>query len=480
MKGIWGIIFIGCFYAFATLNVANAWNCEDFTNKTECETPEHYGCIYLSNSSGCTDCGTDSYRDKKSDGSYECKTCPEGFETPDRSQDGIKSCYRECKPELDAYDLTGPSWSDPAGVSTMYGKRYYNSDDNTCTHLSCKANFVLRKANTDEGEPIAFDGKYYCFACPSTHPNSEPGEHASTENAALARCYNDCTANLPTVEHSEKVEPNKLYYPDTTCKYNVECKTGNANGCSMVGYSAVNNGTAYPSCKPLVSGTDGCISQGLSGRAFYTYNGNTQSVQGCFIHTDNCDRTTHQFNGKKNCNAERDYGTCMPIEKDCKEESTYTQTCQNTFSSSSVRVDGKIQLNNNGFYTIDNNCRCVRTDDITAESGEKIGKVEYYYKYTSYGTKLETTHEKKEVISCIVGYCANDDDDTCRKTELGFYHDNDTSKECQACPSKSTTSSEGATTKDDCYFTSGTVFLDDNGTFTIPNMSTVKVYWGTP
>ena len=481
MKGIWGIIFIGCFYAFATLNVANAVDCSTFTTKETCETDANTGCIYYVSLSKCDDCGPNSYRDKKSDGSYECKTCPEGFETPDRSQDGINSCYRKCKPgdPISTGINKEAEWHAQDGVEEQWGK-YYSDGTSTCTVARCLPGY-LRLQSTEICNEFG-SSALFCMKCPDGYPNTDKndGYSACSENLyekARTQCYSN-TCPSKSVDNSTSVKTNKLYYPNTTCTYNVTCKDSDANGCSRIGYSVIKNDTANPSCVPMVA--DCKTDNGTDGKKFVTgFSGSSPVYTQCLTPRSNCNEDTHQFAGNRSCDTLYDYGTCMPKEIDCKTYSAYTQTCQNTFSSSSVRVDGKIQLNNYGYYTIDNNCRCVRTDDIV-ESDKPIGKIEYYYKFKRNGNQLEDVPETIEVISCIKGYCAKDYEDTCSKASEGFYHDNDTSKECQACPSKSTTSSEGATSKNDCHFTSGTVFLDDNGTFTIPNMSTVKVYWGTP
>ena len=103
MKGIWGILFIGCFYAFATFNVASAVDCSTFTTQETCETDANTGCVYFTNTGRCKSCGEDTYRYKKDDGTYDCAACTNG-----PSIDG-----KECGADDAACQYTGNNGDSP-------------------------------------------------------------------------------------------------------------------------------------------------------------------------------------------------------------------------------------------------------------------------------------------------------------------------------------------------------------------------------
>lgn len=157
MKGMWRILFIGCFYAFATFNVANAVDCSTFTTRETCETDANYGCIY-SSTSGCNDCGNKSYRYKKDDGTYDCKQCTNGPTIDDKAcgADGA-----DCQYTGNNGDSPNCPWT-----LTCADNTYWKSDGQKC--VACDEHYTAPEV------VVRFDGTNYTYTVNGTDKTTAP------------------------------------------------------------------------------------------------------------------------------------------------------------------------------------------------------------------------------------------------------------------------------------------------------------------
>ena len=301
---------------------------------------------------------------------------------------------------------------------------------------------------------------YQCEPCPSSYPLSDAG---SGEIEDIKVCYKTCDEEGGWPDRPDNVdngkwapEEDKAYY-DTTCQYKLECN-GYDKPCE--GFHPDPN-DPNGSC---ISNEQECEGGNGSGFKYWVFDATgTSEYSKCYITT--CNEGYHLKESDQYI-CEKPYGECVSNTAEC---ASLLKNCAGT-------ITGNAEWNGTGWNY--DNCRC-ETDNGPIENGTGSSSCPWNSDEGNWSTDCET-----DVTACDVGYCEHKDKTgSCAAARPGWYHDNDTSAECQPCPAGMT--SDG-TNKDNiadsiekCGIRTGpkgTRFCDSNGCFTLPGNGELIYY----
>lgn len=301
-------------------------------------------------------------------------------------------------------------------------------------------------------------GENACQQCPESHPKSEEG--STSQNSCYTTCENkpDFKNGTWTPDNTKPNYPNACSWTNTN---NITCNDeSNCNGFHKSGNECVSN--KQPCNK-------------YHGTGYNIWNGSKFSTT-CYL--TQCDEDYHGENvntiNPNTCN-ENYYKDCASNRGECKDK----------FSCAGGTVTGSYSWVND--YRFDD-CKCTINHSIPDDGHGKEDKT-CPLKSGSKPNKYEWDTENctTTVTSCDIGYCLKPNDtnaNSCDPAPRGYYHSSSDTKDCQSCPAGST--SNGTTTTDDkttlassksdCHIvrgTSGTVFCDGDGCFTLPGSGNI-------
>ena len=273
-------------------------------------------------------------------------------------------------------------------------------------------------------------------------------------------CYKICE-EIEITNGKWVPKEDKAYY-DSTCEYDLECN----------GYDKPCDGFHPDPNDPNGS----CISnkqecEGGNGSGFKYWVFNATAGTGAYVNNGQCFLTA--------CN--EGYHLLVNDTNDC--DDTYGECVSNTAECASLlkncdkgTITGNAEWNGTGWNY--DNCRC-ETDNARIDNGFGARSCPWDSDEGNWSTDCET-----DVTACDVGYCEHKDKTgSCAAARPGWYHDNDTSAECQPCPAGMT--SDG-TNKDNIADSiekcgmrtgpNGTRFCDMYGCFTLPGNGELIYY----
>lgn len=366
-------------------------------------------------------------------------------------------------------------------------------------------------------------GKYVdsgsCQSCPTKTVTTPSGEKKSYNYTSCpgatskAKCYYNCDAyctsmttthgtwSLDTSQYSGGsmvFKPTAAAYWDddlvTKCKCKLTCKNANdycsndgenPNGYHITG--SYYNGKIKSTCTP--NWTKYTSDDGDTGFRQW----DTSKLGWSDPYVTDCVEGHRHFKPQSGglptkCN--RKYGTCESDIQNC--DADFLEKCQvdyygatkNTLVAAhgSIFTTGAGKLYWDGDETTDKwqvsgGCKCkaenvpIKECDDSTNKCTKIGEKTVVLSYTGNGRKRTAWGDAvTTVTSCIKGYYKPTNQNTCVKTEPGYYSDSDTSLKQTPCPAGST-SNAGATAKTQCYMkggSGGTLFCDKHGCFNLP------------
>ena len=305
---------------------------------------------------------------------------------------------------------------------------------------------------------------YQCEPCPSSYPLSDAG---GGEIEDIKVCYKTCDEeggwpdrpdNVDNGKWVPKPNEDKAYY-NTTCQYNLECN-GYDKPCEGFHPDANNE-----SC---INNEQVCEVETGSGFKYWVFDASTSTGEysECYITT--CNEGYHLETASDQSFCGIQYGECVSNTAEC---ASLLKNCGGT-------ITGNAEWNGTGWNY--DNCRC-ETDNGPIENGTGSSSCPWNSDEGNWSTDCE-----RDVVTCHVGYCEHKDyPGSCAAARPGWYHDNDTSAECQPCPAGMTSdgtdkeNNKIADSIEKCGMRTGphgTRFCDSNGCFTLPGNGELIYY----
>ena len=243
-----------------------------------------------------------------------------------------------------------------------------------------------------------------------------------------------------------------------TCGPNNYCDGEKATKCPEGFPNSAQGAKSAEECYKECQVTDGGTAVG-SGKQY------NKTGAKCEISPESCtDGYTYVKNAPTDKANEFD-GYCLKTTEECKtllKSQSCTVTAQGS-NGTTGSVNGNATIDaNTGTYNY-TTCACVLTNRHDSNTGSHYTDS---YKYNTDGT-VGNTHTST-LTACDAGYCPQNNNRSCTKASLGYYHDNSNDLNCQPCPAGQTTLSTGSTSKSNCQYTSETQFCDDNGCISFP------------
>ena len=278
-------------------------------------------------------------------------------------------------------------------------------------------------------------------------------------------CYKICE-EIEITNGKWAPEKDKAYYDDA-CQYKLECN----------GYDKPCDGF-HPDDqnKSCIANKQECTGGNGSGFKYWVFNATAGT--GAYVNQGQCFLTA--------CN--EGYHLLVNATNDC--DDTYGECVSNTAECASLlkncdkgTITGNAEWNGTGWNY--DNCRCeTENGEIAHGTGSISCPWESGEGDDTKWSESETDCIIRDVAKCDVGYCEHKDyPGSCAAARPGWYHDNDTSAECQPCPAGMT--SDG-TNKDNiadsiekCGMRTGphgTRFCDSHGCFTLPGNGELIYY----
>ena len=313
---------------------------------------------------------------------------------------------------------------------------------------------------------------YQCEPCPSSYPLSDAG---GGEIEDIKVCYKTCDEEGGWPDRPDNVDnghwvpkPNedKAYY-NNTCEYDLECDYY-TDYCKGFHPDDQN--------KSCIANKQECT--GGNGRGFKYWMFDKNAGTGAYVNNGQCFLTACKEgyhlkeSGQYIC--EKPYGECVSNTAEC---ASLLKNCDKG------TITGNAEWNGTGWDY--DNCRC-ETDNGEIDHG--TGSISCPWES---GEGDDTKWSKtdciiRDVAKCDVGYCEHKDHPgSCAAARPGWYHDNDTSAECQPCPAGMTSDGTDELNKkiadsiEKCGMRTGpngTRFCDSYGCFTLPGNGELIYY----
>ena len=297
----------------------------------------------------------------------------------------------------------------------------------TCGNTECVAGEycgIFGSAGTSECLPCAdlSNGQY-------THSDVDDDPAKGT-----GVCYKICE-EIEITNGKWVPEADKAYY-NSACEYKLGC---NDYDKPCYGFHPDDNNE---SC---ISNEQDCSDETGDGFKYWLFNATgTSEYSKCYITT--CKAGYHlKESGQYIC--EKPYGECV----------SNTAKCASLLKNCDGTITGNAEWNDAGWDY--DNCRC-ETDNgpIDHGTGSSSCPWESGEGDDTKWSESETDCIIRDVTACDVGYCEHKDyPGSCAAARPGWYHDNDTSAECQPCPA-------------------GMIFCDSRGCFTLPGNGELIYY----
>ena len=254
----------------------------------------------------------------------------------------------------------------------------------------------------------------------------------------------------------------KAYY-NSACKYTLKCNglTDYCDGYHPYPDPDDPNGSCIPN-------KQGC--EGGNGRGYKYWMFNADAGTGTYFNNGQCFLTTCEEgyhlkeSGQYIC--EKPYGECV----------SNTAKCASLLKKCDGTITGDAEWNGTGWNY--NDCRC-ETDNGPIDHGTGSSSCPWDSDEGDWSTDCEN-----DVVTCDVGYCEHEKNPgSCAAARPGWYHDNNTSAECQPCPagmtSDGTVGNNVADSIEKCGMRTGpngTIFCDSRGCFTLPGNGELIYY----
>ena len=317
----------------------------------------------------------------------------------------------------------------------------------TCGNTECVAGEYCTNYGADNAPT--------CLLCKSLYPQGEYPHSDVDDDPAKGTgvCYKICE-EIEITNGKWAPEKDKAYY-NTTCQYNLKCN-GYDKPCDGFHPDANNE-----SC---INNEQVCEVETGSGFKYWVFDATgTSEYSQCYITT--CKEGYHLKESDQYI-CTKPYGECVSNTAEC---ASLLKNCGGT-------ITGNAEWNGTGWNY--DNCRC-ETDNGPIENGTGSSSCPWDSDEGDWSTDCE-----RDVVTCHVGYCEHKDHPgSCAAARPGWYHDNDTSAECQPCPAGMT--SDG-TNKDNIADSiekcgmrtgpNGTRFCDSYGCFTLPGNGELIYY----
>ena len=301
--------------------------------------------------------------------------------------------------------------------------------------------------------PSGPGGTLKCAPCNELPNNEYPHSDVDDDPAkGTGVCYKICE-EIEITNGKWVPEADKAYY-NSACEYKLGC---NDYDKPCYGFHPDDNNE---SC---ISNEQDCSDETGDGFKYWLFNATgTSEYSKCYITT--CKAGYHlKESGQYIC--EKPYGECV----------SNTAKCASLLKNCDGTITGNAEWNDAGWDY--DNCRCETASSCPWESGEGDD---------TKWSESETDCIIRDVTACDVGYCEHKDyPGSCAAARPGWYHDNDTSAECQPCPAGMTSdgtdkeSNKIADSIEKCGMRTGpngTRFCDMHGCFTLPGNGELIYY----
>ena len=309
--------------------------------------------------------------------------------------------------------------------------------------------------------PSGPGGTLKCAPCNELPNNEYPHSDVDDDPAkGTGVCYKICE-EIEITNGKWAPEADKAYY-NNTCEYDLECN-GYDKPCE--GFHPDPN-DPNGSCIP---NEQGCSDETGDGFKYWLFNANgTGEYSKCYITT--CKEGYHLKESEQYI-CEKPYGECVSNTAEC---ASLLKNCDGT-------ITGDAEWSGTGWDYSD--CRC-ETDNGEIDHGTGSSSCPWESGEGD-STKWSETCEN-DVVTCDVGYCEHEKNPgSCAAARPGWYHDNDTSAECQPCPAGMTSDGTDELNKkiadsiEKCGMRTGpngTRFCDSYGCFTLPGNGELIYY----
>ena len=302
------------------------------------------------------------------------------------------------------------------------------------------------------------DNALTCLLCKSLYPQGEyPYSDVDDDpTKGTGVCYKICE-EIEITNGKWAPAEDKAYY-NSACEYDLECD-GLEDYCGGFHPDDQNKSCGHGFKYWMFSTT--------AGTGTYVNNGQ------CFLTA--CNEGYHLLvNATNDCGDT--YGECVSNTAEC---ASLLKNCDGT-------ITGNAEWNDAGWDY--DNCRC-ETDNARIDNGFGARSCPWDSDEGDWSTDCET-----DVTACDVGYCEHKNNlGSCAAARPGWYHDNDTSAECQPCPAGMTSdgtdkeSNKIADSIEKCGMRTGpegtrfcdregTRFCDSHGCFTLPGNGELIYY----
>ena len=315
--------------------------------------------------------------------------------------------------------------------------------------------------------PSGPGGTLKCAPCNELPNNEYPHSDVDDDPAkGTGVCYKICE-EIEITNGKWAPEKDKAYY-NNTCEYKLEC---NEYKDHCKGFHPDDQN------KSCIANKQECT--GGNGRGFKYWMFDATAGTGAYVNQGQCFLTA--------CN--EGYHLLVNDTNDC--DDTYGECVSNTAECASLlkncggTITGDAEWNGMGWDY--DNCRC-ETDNGKIDHG--TGSISCPWESgegdDTKWSESETDCIIRDVAKCDVGYCEHKDyPGSCAAARPGWYHDNDTSAECQPCPAGMTSDGTDELNKkiadsiEKCGMRTGpngTRFCDSNGCFTLPGNGELIYY----
>ena len=336
----------------------------------------------------------------------------------------------------------------------------------TCGGVECKSGEYCGTSGPDAAKK--------CIPCSLLSPEGQYTHSDVDDDPAKGTgvCYKTCDEEGGWPDRPDNVDKgkwvpteDKAYY-NSACEYDLECD-------NYKDYC----GGFHPDDqnKSCIANKQECT--GGNGRGFKYWMFDVTEGTGAYVNNGQCFLTA--------CN--EGYHLLVNATNDC--DDTYGECVSNTAECASLlkncdkgTITGNAEWNGTGWNY--DNCRC-ETDNGPIENGTGSSSCPWESGEGD-DTKWSETDCERDVVTCNVGYCEHKDyPGSCAAARPGWYHDNDTSAECQPCPAGMTSdgtdklNNKIADSIEKCGMRTGpngTRFCDSHGCFTLPGNGELIYY----
>lgn len=360
-----------------------------------------------------------------------------------------------------------------------YSIAVYSSDNK---ELACKkCTDITQYTNPDTGEVITYGANYYKYTLGA--------------GRTITDCYANCELMAQELSKNNgkwvSTGPATAYYPNK-CQFACYTSDNGYNICNSYYSTKINNNEICTPTWKLVSSNEinpdidehyMCDPKTTKTAIMYSFS-EYGVYDVCFARE--CADGYHLIDGSEylyNYSINPEEYSCKFADNTEISNAEMFQTCEPNIISCTVSlgktcnveiggvtktgtVGGNAVWNGINAYNKDQ-CTCTVSDDDTGDTDKykrvcKLSTTSSTTSNTWDGASCETSVKECKSGNCIVGYDANNKNQTCAPAPQGYYSGQKV-LECDKCPAGKTTASTGRTSVGECTYSTETQFCDGDG-----------------